>query len=311
MKRFTVFISLFSLTLIPYIAFGKSEHKEQNYYRMVNLMKPIKIMTLREARETHLAGVDLTVYGYNKIMQYGIASQTFTLFVLGMTNADELLLGAVDLSTHTFSLIARFDAQETKQVLNKDLGFALCFLDHHFSHERLRYVFLTYTVVEHFESHKKIYMKVFRLENDETFTYTQIVFEQIGRMDVFSSITSDIPDTSMKISPSSGVISSEPDIRILPRILLADVNHDEFMDIVLWKRVYIAKRHDAKRAANKDNGLRGFTLDHEEIQVMFFDWETVTFSEPMTMPTTSLTKEHLWRLLFPSAWFQYFDDWKE
>jgi hypothetical protein len=297
--------------------FGIPDQTEQDYFRMVNLVKAIRVHP-GEVKNTRIAGIDLSEYGYIEIHRYVLASQTFTLFVLGLTDAGEFRLGAVDLTTRTFSIVTQFEANELKNIRKRDLGFALCFLDHFFSHERLRYVFLTYTVDPDLSDpwratneQTETYLKVFRMENDETFTYIQVISAKIGETDIVRATTPEAQYTYIKNPSSPDVIPFEPGIRIVPRLLLADVNHDTYMDIVLWRKTYVAKRRDAEEPPEQEEGFKGFTLDHEEILVMFFDWETITFSDPIKMPTESLNKEHLWRLLFPSDWFHFFEDWME
>lgn len=316
MKTSIRFVCLFFVVLMPYNVFSAPQQKERDYSRIVNLVSPIRVLPAK-AKNTHIAGIDLSTYGFATIHGYAIASQTFTLFVLGFTAADELLLGAVNLSDRTFSVVTRLGADEAKKVWKWDLSFALCFLDHSYSHERLRYVFFTYTVgadhdhIRFMKEQTETSLKVFRMENDETLTFTQVAFAKIGEVDALFTSTPDAQYTYVKNSSSPDATSFEPGIRIVPRLLLADVNHDTYMDIVLWRKTYIATRRDAEEPPEQEEGFKGFTLDHEEILVMFFDWETITFSDPIKMPTESLNKEHLWRLLFPSDWFHFFEDWVE
>ncbi len=77
------------------------------------------------------------------------------------------------------------------------------------------------------------------------------------------------------------------------------------MDIVVWQRIFVQK------ADSEYSSLPEYSLAHEDMLVMFLDWETGTFTDPVKMPTNALGKDHLWRLLFPGGWFHVFDDWRD
>ncbi len=303
-------LCLVLLLLCPYNAFGDPEFKEHNYARTVHLLKPVTLGFFVEIKRP-IAGIDLSHYGYKQVYQYVIESQTYHLFVLGLTEEKRMLLGAVNLVDRTFRVVTQFSADETQYLTYypNSLGFAVCFLNHRFTHERLRYVFLRYTLPQSRTRKKdETFLQVFRLENDETLAFTRVASTKVGEADVDYNTPSDSPYTYVKRSDDH---SAEPAIHIVPRLSLADVNHDTYMDIVIWRKFYTAKRREAKESSKKERGLKSFALDHEEILVMFFDWETITFSAPVTMKTKSLDQEHLWRLLFPSDLFHSSEDWKE
>ncbi len=305
-KQFLCFLLLF---LCPYNASGEPEFKEHNYNRAIHLLKPMTRGFFMEITRP-IAGIDLSYYGYKRVYQYVIESQTYNLFVLGLTEEKQVLLGAVNLVDRTFRVIAQFSADETQYLLqHKPLGFAVCFLNHHFSRERLRYVFLMHTLPP-LENRKKgeTFLQVFRQENDEALAFTRVASTKVGEVDVDYDTPFDSPYIYVR---RSNDFSAKPAVYTIPRLLLADVNHDEFMDIVIWRKVYVARPRDAEASPAEKKELEGFTLNREEIQVMFFDWERIAFSEPVTMSTQSLGGDLLWRVLFPSNWEQRFEAWRE
>ncbi len=304
----TIIVGCVFLVMVPYWVFGAPEHTEHNYFRVVNLIKPLDPRALREGAELTIAGLDLADYGYMGVSQYVIASPTLTLFVLGFTQTGEFVLDAINLADRTSRVVTQFSAEERKSLRVQDVNFAICFLDHPYSHERLRYVFLTYIVSR---GQSETYLKVFRMENDESLTFTEMVSTTIGETDMVYAKAPEAPYTySRRNNPS------EPGIQIVPRLVMADVNHDEFMDIVIWRRIYLANPRDAEASASEEDVyeqhvFEHFTRDREEVQVMFFDWESVSFAEPVTTQTEALGNDVFWRFLFPSYWFQDFFDWME
>lgn len=322
MKKITIIIGCILLVMVPYWVFGVPEHTEYNYFRIVNLVKPVNPFSLNKGAELRIAGTDLADYGFTWVSQYVIASPTFTLFVLGV-QTEELVLGAIDLTNRNMTVVTRFTPAERKQIHIQDINFAICFLDHPYSHERLRYLFLTYIVGG---AQSKTYLKVFRMENDESLTFTQMVSTTIGETDMVYANSPEAPYTYLRQGTSS-----EPGIQIVSRLVMADVNHDEFMDIVIWRRIYLANPRETESPAGEQNianppdaetltseqdvyeqhVFKHFTRDREEVQVMFFDWETVSFAAPITMQTESLGNDVFWRFLFPSYWAHDFFDWME
>jgi hypothetical protein len=155
------------------------------------------------------------------------------------------------------------------------------------------------------------YLKVFRMENDTSLTFTEMVSTIIGETDMVYTNTPDAPYT---YSRRDNV--SEPGIQIVPRLVMADVNHDTFMDLVIWRRIYLANARDAEAPVDEHDAyeqhvFKHFTRDREEVQVMFFDWETVSFTVPVTTQTEALGNDVFWRFLFPSYWIQDYFDWME
>lgn len=265
MKYGQICVGLFFILCITASPILAIEQQEQDYIRLLNISEPITFFNYTGPAVIH--GIDLSVYGYHSIFQYTIASQNFMMVTLGLTDSRELLLGALDLGDREFTVIAKFSAVETQEVVNPDLSVGICFLDHYFSKERLRYVFLTYN------RGSGILLQVYRMENEEPISFTPMAQAKIGGLDR----------------------TTVPPTKIVPRLLLADVNHDTFMDIVVWQRIFVQK------ADSEYSSLPEYSLAHEDMLVMFLDWETGTFTDPVKMPTNALGKDHLWRLLFPGG----------
>lgn len=275
MKQVQVCVGFFLVVCITACPIMALEQQEQGYTRLLNISRAITLFGYKGPSVLH--GIDFSVYGYHSIFQYSIAAQNFMMVTLGLTDSRELLLGALDLADREFSVITKFSVEDTKNVLNPNLSVGICFLDHYFSKERLRYVFLTYS------RGSDIYLQIYRMKNEEPATFTQMGQTEIGGFD----------HTAASVK------------KILPKVLLADVNHDTFMDIVVWQRIF------AQKADSENPSLPEYSLDHEDILVMFFDWETITFTAPVTMQTKSLGNDVFWRFLFPSYWDQDFFDWTE
>lgn len=327
MKNITIIIGCILLVMVPCWVWGVPEHTEHDYFRIVNLVKPVDLLSPDKGKRLTTAGLDLAEYGFMWVSQYVIASPTLTLFVLGVPENGELGVSAIDLRTRNMTVVTRFTAEERKQIHIQGINFAICFLDHPYSHERLRYLFLTYIVkTGPGNTHSKTYLKVFRMENDKSLTFTQMVSTTIGETDMVYADSPEAPYTYLRQGTSS-----EPGIQIVPRLVMADVNHDEFMDIVIWRRIYLANPRETESPAGEQNIANPpdaetltseqdvyeqhvftlFTRDREEVQVMFFDWETISFAEPVTTQTEALGNDVFWRFLFPSYWDQDFFDWME
>lgn len=294
------------LIMVPYWVFGAPEHAEQNYFRIVNLVKPVNPFSLSKGAELTIAWINLTDYGFTWVSQYVIASPTFTLFVLGSTQTKELVLSAIDLINRNVTVVAKFSAEERKQIQDWEVNFAICFQDHPYSHERLRYVFLTYIVGK---EQSNTYLKVFRMENDDSLVFAEMISTTIGKTDMVYADTLDAPYTYSRRENTS-----KPGIQIVPRLVMADVNHDTFMDLVIWKRIYLANPRDTEAPleehdAYEQHVFKDFTRDREEVQVMFFDWETVSFADPVITRTEALGNDVFWRFLFPSYWYYDTFDW--
>ena len=300
------------LTLISWSAWGMSDTIEYTYFRNIPLIKSTNQLSLGRWENLSFANVDLSQYGYAGVSQYAIAAPTFTLFVLGVSQTQAFVLRAIDLTTRNMTIVAQFSEEELKTIRVQDINFAICFQDHPYSHERLRYVFLTYIVGSGQEStHTETYLKVFRMENDDSLTFTQMVFTKIGETDMMYANSPEAPYIYSRRDNRS-----EPGVQIVPRLMLADVDHDTFMDLVIWKRMYRANPRDAETPleahyAYEQHVFQGFTREREEVQVMFFEWETMSFAKPVTTQTEALGNDVFWRCLFPSYWIQEFYDWIE
>ncbi len=280
---------------------------EHNYFRSVPLIKSTDQFASRKLEELKIAGIDLVDYGFRGVLKYGIVSPALTLFVLGGNQAGELILGAVNLTDRNFTVLTQFSAEERKQIRVQDINFATCFQDHPYSHERLRYVFLTYILGK---KQSKTELKVFRMENDDSLTFREMASTTtIGETDMVYTDATDAPYIYSRRDNAA-----EPGIQIVPRLMMADVNHDKFMDLVIWRRIYLANPRDAAtplggKNAYEQHVFKHFTRDREEVQVMFFDWENVSFAEPVTTQTEGLGNDVFWRFLFPSYWAQDYYDW--
>ncbi len=287
---------------------GEPETRAYSYFRSVPLTKSANQSALRRKEESVIAGVDLAGYGYADVVQYALASPGATLVVLGKTDSKELLVSAIDLVSRDSTVLMHFEADELQDIRIQDINLAICFQDHPYSHERLRYVFLTY-IVGRVYLQSETYLKVFRMENEDTLTFTEMLSTTIGETDIAYPDLVDAPYASLRHGSSS-----EPGLQIVPRLLLADVNHDKFMDLVIWRRIYLASPHDAEtpldtQDAYEQHVFKHFTRVREEVQVMFFEWENVSFTEPVTTQTEALGNDVFWRFLFPSYWAQDYYDW--
>ncbi len=296
------------LVIIFWPTYGAPDAIKQNYLRSVPLVKAANQLAVGTWEELSVAGVNLADYDYAGVSHYAIASPSFTLFVLGFTESGTLVLDAIELGSQDFKKLIQFEAEDLQQIRIQDVNLAICFQDHPYSHERLRYVFLTYIVGR---EQSETYLKVFRMENDDSLTFTEMVFTTIGKTDMVYADTPDAPYTYSRQGNAS-----EPGIQIVPRLMMADVNHDKFMDLVIWKRIYLANPRDAEvpieaQDAYEQYVFKKFTRDREEVQVMFFDWETVSFADPVITQTEALGNDVFWRFLFPGYWIQDYYDWME
>ncbi len=287
---------------------GEPDTRVYSYFRSVPLTKSADQRALRRSEERVIAGVDLADYGYAGVLQYAIASPEATLVVLGETDSKELVVSAIDLVSRDSTVLMRFEAHELQDIRTQNINMALCFQDHSYSSERLRYIFLTY-IVDSVYFQSETYLKVFRMENEDVLTFTEMLSRRIGETNSVYQDSSDAPYTYLRHESLS-----EPGIQIVPRLLLADVNHDKFMDLVIWRRIYLANPRDAdapleEQHAYEQRVFKQFTRDREEVQVMFFDWEKVSFAEPVTTQTEALGNDVFWRFLFPSYWAQDYYDW--
>lgn len=276
MKYLRIALWNFMLIMLLSCSVEANQQKEQDYARLLTISNAMTFPFYNGPSMIH--GIDLSAYGYHTVLQYHIASQDFMMVMLGLTESRELLLGMLDLTERKFSTIIKFSSEDTRNMINFNLHVGICFLNHEFSKERLRYIFLTHT-----RGGTNIYLRVYRMENDEPSTFTEMVQQ-------------------MKIGgPDEGV----PANKIASKVLMADVNHDKFMDIVLWRHI-LTPKPDPEYA-----GIPEYVVESEDIQVMFFDWEQISFSEPVTMPTTSLGSDLWWQVLFPHDWEQQHEAWRE
>jgi hypothetical protein len=122
------------------------------------------------------------------------------------------------------------------------------------------------------------YLEIFRADPD---TYTMLRQEKIAQTNILhAGLPSESHYQYLEVNDMSD--TSSPAKAEFPMLFFSDANGDGYADILIWKREYVARR-------NEDHARGSFMLDKEELHVMYFEPEAMTFSA-----LTSLDSKH-WR----------------
>ncbi|MCP4399361.1 MAG: hypothetical protein GY801_18920 [bacterium] len=287
------------LMFLPLTAWSTSSQFSSRLSTMAPLVDAIVIVPDSQT-QTSVAGTDMAEYGYTRLFEYTIASQTATLFVLGETTPGIFQLGAINLHNRSLTVVTRFVKDRQPYLREQSLHFALCFLDHPSTNERLRYLFITYTLLHPDRSEK--HLEGFRMENDVTATYTQVIAPiEIGG--IWERPVAEIPSelhTQIATLYDASTLpeSSSLLVGMFSKMFLADMNEDEFVDLLLWKKITL---DNVNKEAAEDEELLTHLGEREELLGMYFDSEQVTFSDLVPLEQDALDKHAiLWYFLSPN-----------
>jgi hypothetical protein len=243
-----------------------------------------RIYNSLETNNLRLAGIDFAEYSYKEVYQYVLVNSQ-TLFVLGLTNIDEIKLSSINLNDRTFTLVTQSPVLKGFFPITH-VKFTV------FSMYKLKptqiYIMITYTENESGMQAKltSTNIEVFRLELDNT--YTLIHKERIEEINIGTEDNIDpqfmykhlaynyTPEDAGKIRPAT---------KNKTKVFLSDVNDDGYIDILVWKQTYLSRALDDKEADD-------FIFEKEEMYVMHFKNEEKMFSSLVLLRNlTAETKE--------------------
>ncbi len=239
----------------------------------------------------NIEGVDLTEYGYVEVYHYALVN-TDMLFVLGAMKTRETILSSISLEDHKSIVIARFSS--TLGWSLRKAAFRVFFLQN--LQPSVPFVMLEYTDgnISRYSEETAESLEIFRADSEDH--YTLIRQEKIAETNVlYEGIHSEANYKYRYIEVDDMSEDPGPAKAELPTVFFSDANDDGYADILIWKRRYVSRtREDRERGA--------FILDQEELHVIYFEPEEMTFSALTALD--SKRRIGLGEILF---WYRYVD----
>lgn len=213
----------------------------------------------QETKTLSIEGFDLAEYGYVTAYQYALVNNE-TLFVLGEVQSEDIVLSAISLKDSKKRVIAQYDLGLTFFLMKAP--WMVFFLNN--LQPSLPFVMIEYRSgnVITGEEETTTYLEVYRVDPDQA---TLLQREQLTELWIGYR-----PDDRKGKYRYAGH-PQEPAQTDLIRYFLTDVNNDGYADILIWKRRYVSR-------TNEDTRKGDFYLEKEELHVMYFEFEGMTFS---------------------------------
>lgn len=192
---------------------------------------------------------------------YKYALKSGKLFILGRTPDYKLLLTSLSLENREINIIRKSTVDDFVIDMN-DAEFTI--MD--------PFIIIKYVrgINARYSDQKEMNIEILKFnENNEYLIINQE--KKISRNDIYWSSEIGAKD---KYIYSGGYDSSNgqlPARKEIPKILLADINGDGYTDILIWKKVYRSRLIE-------DKIKESFVIDHEELNAMYFNKETGTFT---------------------------------
>ncbi len=266
------------LVCFPLNAFGKSPWGI-NVYNSADVDEKMNVS---------VAGVDLSKYGYVEVYQYALVN-TDTLYILGATESSEKsvpILSSISLNTGKITIVKQYSRWLVWSL--PKAKFNIFFLQN--LQPSRPFVMLIYTdgnISRHSEE-TEVYLEIFRVDSEDN--YALIRQEKIAEKNILhSGLSSDHQYKFRYIQVDDVPEDPSPAKAEFPTMFFSDANGDGYTDILIWKRRYISRE-------TKDTGRGPFALEQEELYVMYFVPEEITFS--VLTPLESKRWKDLGEVLF-------------
>jgi len=87
-----------------------------------------------------------------------------------------------------------------------------------------------------------------------------------------------------------------PARKIMSKLYFRDVNHDGYIDILVWRKKYMSR-------IITDKGKDDFMAESEEVQVMYYNQKSASFTPMVKTDKLLFGKDDLWKILPPMNYF--------